>query len=85
MAGGPHHPRPPGIGGLEEILRNTAQAEPDASLPRLLAPCDLQAIKACGVTFAVSLLERVIDAYLGAHHDQQLTSSGESLTEGTSS
>ncbi|MCC2973913.1 fumarylacetoacetate hydrolase family protein [Massilia sp. IC2-476] len=28
---------------------------------RLLAPCDLQAIKACGVTFAVSLLERVIE------------------------
>ncbi|MGI9196261.1 MAG: ABC transporter ATP-binding protein [Candidatus Nanopelagicales bacterium] len=29
--------------------------------------------------------QRVIDAYLGAHHDQQLTSSGESLTEGSSS
>jgi len=29
--------------------------------------------------------QRVIDAYLGAHHDQQLTKSGESLTEGTSS
>jgi fumarylacetoacetate (FAA) hydrolase family protein len=28
---------------------------------RLLAPCDVQAIKACGVTFAVSLLERVIE------------------------
>lgn len=28
---------------------------------RLLAPCDLQAIKAAGVTFAVSLLERVIE------------------------
>lgn len=28
---------------------------------RLLAPCDLQAIKACGVTFAVSLLERVLE------------------------
>ncbi len=29
--------------------------------------------------------QRVIDAYLGAHHDQQLTASGESLTEGTPS
>ena len=29
--------------------------------------------------------QRVIDAYLGAHHDQQLTASGETLTEGTSS
>ena len=27
----------------------------------LLAPCDLQAIKACGVTFAASLVERVIE------------------------
>lgn len=49
------------IGGLEEILRNTAQAEPDASLPRLLAPCDLQVIKAAGVTFVDSMLERVIE------------------------
>ncbi|AXA91899.1 fumarylacetoacetate hydrolase family protein [Massilia sp. YMA4] len=32
---------------------------------RLLAPCDLQAIKACGVTFAVSLLERVIEEQAG--------------------
>ncbi|MGM9483191.1 fumarylacetoacetate hydrolase family protein [Roseateles sp. NT4] len=32
---------------------------------QLLAPCDLQAIKACGVTFAVSLLERVIEAQAG--------------------
>ncbi len=29
--------------------------------PRILAPCDLQAIKACGVTFARSMLERVIE------------------------
>src|SRR5580765_4357594 len=28
---------------------------------RLLAPCDLQAIKAAGVTFADSLVERVIE------------------------
>lgn len=32
---------------------------------KLLAPCDLQAIKACGVTFAVSLLERVIEEQAG--------------------
>ena len=29
--------------------------------PRLLAPCDLQALKACGVTFARSMVERVIE------------------------
>ncbi len=28
---------------------------------RLLAPCDLQVIKACGVTFADSMIERVIE------------------------
>ncbi|WP_457808895.1 fumarylacetoacetate hydrolase family protein [Kushneria sp. EE4] len=34
---------------------------PDEHGNRLLAPCDLQVVKACGVTFAVSLLERVIE------------------------
>ncbi|HZX27778.1 MAG TPA: fumarylacetoacetate hydrolase family protein [Telluria sp.] len=43
-------------GAALDLLKN---ATPDGS--RLLAPCDLQAIKACGVTFAVSLLERVIE------------------------
>ncbi|WP_018433695.1 fumarylacetoacetate hydrolase family protein [Paraburkholderia atlantica] len=40
---------------------------PGASAPavRLLAPCDVQAIKACGVTFAVSLIERVIEEQAG--------------------
>lgn len=33
--------------------------------PALLAPCDLQAIKAAGVTFAHSLLERVIEERAG--------------------
>ena len=44
------------LGQAHELMRNPA--EPGI---RLLAPCDLQAIKACGVTFAVSLLERVIE------------------------
>ncbi|MCA1370860.1 fumarylacetoacetate hydrolase family protein [Bradyrhizobium sp. BRP14] len=39
-----------------------AAAEPRArSEVHLLAPCDLQAIKACGVTFARSMIERVIE------------------------
>ncbi|MEO6959509.1 MAG: fumarylacetoacetate hydrolase family protein [Burkholderiaceae bacterium] len=38
-------------------------AAPDAL--RLLAPCDLQPIKACGVTFAVSLIERMIEEQAG--------------------
>lgn len=42
---------------IDKALASTRQA--------LLAPCDLQAIKACGVTFAVSLLERVIEEQAG--------------------
>ena len=33
----------------------------DLSRPHFLAPCDLQPVRACGVTFAHSLLERVIE------------------------
>ena len=43
------------LGPLDAVL---SASDGDISL---LAPCDLQAIKACGVTFAVSLLERVIE------------------------
>ncbi|MGO4618782.1 fumarylacetoacetate hydrolase family protein [Ensifer sp. 2YAB10] len=32
-----------------------------ASILHLIAPCDLQAVKACGVTFARSMIERVIE------------------------
>jgi len=49
------------IGGLDRILANTAPDARDRSKPWLLAPIDLQVIKAAGVTFAVSLLERVIE------------------------
>lgn len=53
------------IGPVEAILRASTQR--DDCVPYLLAPCDLQAIKACGVTFTVSLLERVIEEQ--AHGD----------------
>ncbi len=49
------------IGTLDAILANTPEATRDASKPWLLAPVDLQAVKAAGVTFARSLLERVIE------------------------
>jgi fumarylacetoacetate (FAA) hydrolase family protein len=48
-------------GSLDVILANSAAASRDAGKPWLLAPVDLQAIKAAGVTFAVSMLERVIE------------------------
>ena len=51
----------PGIrlGSLAEILASTRDRE--TAKPRLLAPIDLQAVKAAGVTFATSMLERVIE------------------------
>jgi fumarylacetoacetate (FAA) hydrolase family protein len=51
----------PRIGALEEILAWTPRDRRTPAAPRLLAPIDLQAIKAAGVTFAQSLLERVIE------------------------
>jgi fumarylacetoacetate (FAA) hydrolase family protein len=53
------------LGPAQVLLDNALAAKPDPDLPRWLAPCDLQAIKASGVTFAVSLLERVIEAQAG--------------------
>jgi fumarylacetoacetate (FAA) hydrolase family protein len=51
----------PRIGSVEEVLANSAFDRRDPRAPWLLAPCDLQAIKASGVTFVASLLERVIE------------------------
>ena len=49
------------IGSLAELLATSRpNATPD-NAAHLLAPCDLQAVKACGVTFASSMIERVID------------------------
>jgi fumarylacetoacetate (FAA) hydrolase family protein len=49
------------IGSLDDIAANTAPDKRDASRPWLLAPLDLQVLKAAGVTFVVSMLERVIE------------------------
>jgi fumarylacetoacetate (FAA) hydrolase family protein len=49
------------IGSLPEILANTPPDQRDEAKPWLLAPVDLHAIKAAGVTFAVSMIERVIE------------------------
>jgi len=49
------------IGDFAAILANTSEDKRDPKKPHLLAPIDLQAVKAAGVTFAISLLERVIE------------------------
>jgi fumarylacetoacetate (FAA) hydrolase family protein len=48
------------VGSLADIAANSTGA-PDQTRPYLLAPVDLQAVKACGVTFAQSMIERVIE------------------------
>ena len=49
------------IGVIDSLLENSAWRSQDKKHPYLLAPVDLQAVKACGVTFAQSMLERVIE------------------------
>jgi fumarylacetoacetate (FAA) hydrolase family protein len=49
------------IGDLDNILANTPPDRRDPKRPWLLAPVDLQVLKAAGVTFAISMLERVIE------------------------
>jgi fumarylacetoacetate (FAA) hydrolase family protein len=51
----------PRIASLSETLAASSADAPENGMARLLAPCDLQAIKASGVTFVASLLERVIE------------------------
>lgn len=49
------------IGKVNELILDPAAMGYHADRPCLLAPCDFQALKACGVTFAQSMVERVID------------------------
>ena len=51
----------PSLGTVDAIMANTPVEIRDTSRPWLLAPVDLQALKAAGVTFATSMLERVIE------------------------
>jgi fumarylacetoacetate (FAA) hydrolase family protein len=51
----------PRVASLAEAIANSDATARDEAKPWLLAPCDLQAIKASGVTFVESLLERVIE------------------------
>jgi fumarylacetoacetate (FAA) hydrolase family protein len=46
---------------LDELLANSMEPNRKPKKPWLLAPCDLHAVKAAGVTFPVSMLERVIE------------------------
>ncbi|MEV4299298.1 fumarylacetoacetate hydrolase family protein [Microbispora rosea] len=49
------------VGSFRDVLANTGVADRDRTRPWLLTPVDLQALKAAGVTFAVSMIERIIE------------------------
>jgi fumarylacetoacetate (FAA) hydrolase family protein len=49
------------LGSTADILANSTAERADASSIHFMAPNDLQAIKAAGVTFVSSMLERVIE------------------------
>ena len=51
----------PVLANTADALNNSNEAQRDPSAPWFMAPCDLQAIKASGVTFVASMLERVIE------------------------
>jgi fumarylacetoacetate (FAA) hydrolase family protein len=51
----------PVLAPVEDLVANSVEGHRDPTRPWLLAPSDLQAIKASGVTFVSSLLERVIE------------------------
>jgi fumarylacetoacetate (FAA) hydrolase family protein len=53
----------PRIGSTPEFIASSVINTPGSSLNRsyFMAPCDLQPIKAAGVTFVASMLERVIE------------------------
>jgi fumarylacetoacetate (FAA) hydrolase family protein len=54
-------PRGQRLGSTRDILANSAFDARDPATPWFAAPCDLQAVKAAGVTFVASMLERVIE------------------------
>jgi len=49
------------IGRVADMLANSAADRRDTNRPYFLSPVDLQAVRACGVTFIASMLERVIE------------------------
>jgi fumarylacetoacetate (FAA) hydrolase family protein len=53
------------LGSYDDIMANTMSKQRVSAAPYFLSPVDLQSIKACGVTFMVSMLERIIEERAG--------------------
>ncbi|WP_378147919.1 fumarylacetoacetate hydrolase family protein [Cnuibacter sp. UC19_7] len=69
----------PNLGTLEDALAATVAG--DTSRVRLLSPLDLQTVKAAGVTFAVSMIERVIEERVKGDPDAAAAMRDEILAE----
>ena len=57
---------------VDALLDNSKAEGQDPAVPWLLAPCDLQVVKAAGVTFAGSMIERVIEEQAGGDASRAL-------------
>ncbi|MCM8525528.1 MAG: hypothetical protein NE327_03360, partial [Lentisphaeraceae bacterium] len=53
------------LASLEDIFTNSLYYSQEADKPFIISPADVQSVKACGVTFASSLIERVIEEKAG--------------------
>lgn len=67
----------PVLGTVAALVANTPVDDRDSSRPWLLSPIDLHVVKAAGVTFPVSMLERIIEEQArgeaGSAHDIRST------------
>ena len=57
------------VGSIEAVADNSVEEQRNIERPWFLAPCDLQVMKACGVTFAGSMVERVIEERAAGNPD----------------
>ena len=58
------------VTSIDEINSNIDKKNFNTEI-RLLAPCDLQVVKACGVTFAKSMVERLSLIHISSPRDQR--------------
>jgi fumarylacetoacetate (FAA) hydrolase family protein len=58
------------VADVGAAIENSHADQRQAAKPYLLAPCDLQAVRACGVTFVSSMVERVIEEHARGDADR---------------
>jgi len=58
------------VADVAAAIENSHADRRDPARPYILAPCDLQAVRACGVTFVSSMVERVIEEHARGDADR---------------